>query len=77
MCFPRIGSWGLSNLSQFLDIGGQVHWHKKYSKCAQTPGAYAVGGIVIIARRFHLGQAFPDFGETGLDIVVGPLGMVW
>ena len=75
MCLPRVGAWGLSNLVQLLDIGGQVHCHKKCSKCAQTSGAYAVGGIVTIARRFRLGQALPDFGENGLDIVVGPLGL--
>ena len=38
-------------------------------------GAYAVGGIVTISWRFCLGQALPDFGEIGLDIIVGPLGL--
>ena len=41
MYLPRVGAWGLLNLVRFLDIGGQVHWHKKCSKCAQTFGAYA------------------------------------
>ena len=75
MCLPRVGAWGILNLVRFLDIGGQVHWHKKCSKCAQTSGAYAVGDIVMINQRFCLGQALPDFGETGMDIFVGPLGL--
>ena len=75
MCLSHVVAWGLLNLSQLLDIGGQVHWHNNCYKCAQTSGDYAVGGIVTISRRFCLGQALPDFGETGLDIVVGPLGL--
>ena len=75
MCLPHVVAWGLLNPVQFLGICGQVHWHSKYSKCAQTSGAYAVGGIVTIAHRFRLGQAFPDFGETGLDIAAGLLGL--
>ena len=38
--------------------------------CAQTLGACVVDGIVMIALRFRLGQVLPDFGETGIDIVV-------
>ena len=75
MCIPRVGAWGLFNIVQLLDIGGQVNWHKKCYKYAQTSGAYTVGGIVTISRRFCLGQALPDFGETGLDIFVGLLGL--
>ena len=75
MCLTRVGAWGILNCVRFLDIGGQVHWHKKCSKCAQTLGAYAFGGIVIIDQRFLLGQALLYFGETRLDIVVGPLGL--
>ena len=75
MCLPRVGSWGLLNLVRFLGIGEQIHWHRKCSICAQTSGAYAVDGIVMIFRRFRRGQAFPYFGETGLDIVVGLLGL--
>ena len=75
MCLPRVGAWGLLKLVRFLDIGNQVNWHKKCSKCAQTLGYYTVGGIVMIDRRFRLGQALSDFGETGLYIVVGLLGM--
>ena len=72
MCLPLIGAWGLLNLVQFLDIGGQVNWHKKCSKCAQTSGAYT---ILMIDQRSRLGQAFPDFGETRLNIAIGTLGM--
>ena len=75
MCLTRVGSWGILNLVQFLDIGGQVHCHKKCSKYAQTSGVYAVGGIIMIDWRFFRGQALSDFGEIGLDIVVGPLGL--
>ena len=75
MCLPRVGAWGLLNRVQFLGRCDQVHWHRKCSKCAQASGVYAVGGIVTIAPRFRLGQALPDFGETWLDIVVGPLGL--
>ena len=39
----------------------------------QTLGAYEVDGIVMIVRRFHLGQVRPDFGETWMDIDVGLL----
>ena len=49
MCLPCVGAWGILNLFQFLGRGGQVHWHRKCSKCAQTLGAYAVFGIVTIA----------------------------
>ena len=42
---------------------------------AKEVGAYAVGGIVMIDRRFRLGQAFTDFEETDMGIVVGPLGL--
>ena len=73
MCLPHVGAWGLLNLVQYLGRGVEVHWHRKCSKCAQTSGAYTVGGIVTIAQRFRLGQAFPDFGETWLNIVVGTL----
>ena len=73
MCLPHVFAWGLFNLVGFLEIRGQVHWNKKCSKCAQPSGAYAVCRIVMIDRRFSLGQSLPDFGETGLDIVVGPL----
>ena len=38
--------------------------------CAQTSGACAVDGIVMLALRFCLGQALPEFGETGMGIVV-------
>ena len=75
MCLPRVGSWGFFNLVLFLGIGGQVHWHRKCSICAQTSGAYEVDSIVMIVRRFCRGQVFPDFGETGLDIGVGMLGL--
>ena len=77
MCLPRIGAWGLLNLVQFFGRGGPVHWRRKCSKCVQTSGSYAVGGIVTIAWSFFLGQALPDFGETWLDIVVRPLGLGW
>ena len=75
MCLPRVGAWGLLNLVRFLDIGGQVHRHKKCSKYVQTSGAYSVGGIVTIARKFRRGRALLDFEETWLDIVVGPIGL--
>ena len=75
MCLPRIGSWGLLNLVRFLGIGGQVHWHRKCSICAQTSGAYEIDGIAMIFWRFCRGQALPDFGETGLDIFVGMLDL--
>ena len=75
VCLPRVGVWGLLNLVQCLGRCGQVHWHRKCSKCAQTSGAYAVGGIVTIYWRFCLVQALSDFGESWLDIIVGPLGM--
>ena len=29
----------------------------------------------MIDKRFRLGQTLSDFGETGLDIVVVPLGL--
>ena len=73
MFLPSVGSWGLLNLVRFLGIGGQFHWHRKCSICAQTLGAYAVDDIVMIVRRFSRGQSLPDFGETGMDIVVGLL----
>ena len=75
MCLPRVGAWGLLNLVQCLHRGFQVHWHRKCSKCAQTSGAYAVGGIVTISRKFRLGRALLDFVETWMDIVVGTLGL--
>ena len=43
--------------------------------CAHPPGACVVDGIIIITLRFHLGQAFPDFGETGPVIIVWMPGM--
>ena len=75
MCLPRVGALGLLNLVQSLGRGGQVHSRMRCSKCAQTSGAYAVGGIVTIAQKFRRGQALLDFEETCLDIVVGALGM--
>ena len=42
--------------------------------CAQTLGAGGVGGIVMIVLRFRLGQALPEFGETGMSNVVWPPG---
>ena len=75
MCLPRVGALGLLNLVQSLGRGGQVHWRRRCSKCAQTSGDYAVGGIVTIAQIFCRGQALPDFEETWLDIVIGSLGL--
>ena len=43
--------------------------------CAQTSGLYAVDGIVKIVCRFRRGKVLLDFEETGLDIVVGLLGL--
>ena len=37
-------------------------------------GAGGVGVIAVIVLRFCLGQALPDFGETGMGTVVGPTG---
>ena len=75
MCLPRVGDLGLLNLIQSLGRGGQVHCRRRCSKCAQNLGAYAVGGIVTIAQKFHRGWAFLEFEETWLDIFVGPLGL--
>ena len=69
MYLPHVGALGLLNPVQSLNRGGQVHWRIRCSKYAQTSGDYVVGGVLTIARNFHLGQ------ETWLDIVVGPLGM--
>ena len=74
MCLPCVGVLGLLNLVQSLGRGGQVYWRMRCSKCAQTLGAYAVGGIVTIAGKFHRGRELLDFEETWQDIVVGTLG---
>ena len=75
MCLPSVSSWGLLNLVRLLGIGGQIHWNRKCSRCEKNSGAYAIDGIAMIVRRFRRGQALPDFGETGLDIVIGLLGL--
>ena len=43
--------------------------------CAQNSGACLVDGILMIDLRFCQGQELPDFGETGLGIVMWLLGM--
>ena len=75
MCLPLISSWGPLILCQFFGIVGQVHWHRKCSICAQTPGAYTVDSIAMIVQRFFQGQALPEFFENGLGIVVWLLGL--
>ena len=75
MCLPHVGALGLLKLVQSLGRGGRVYWRRRCSKCAQTSGAYTVGGIVTIAQKFRQGQALIDFEETWLDIVVGTLGL--
>ena len=75
MCLPRVGALGLLNFVKSLGRDGQVHWRMRCSKCAQTLGAYAVGVIVTIARKFHRGRALLDFEETWLDIAVMPYGL--
>ena len=40
----------------------------------QTSGVDVVDGIVMIVLRFFLGQALPDFGETGPGTFVWPPG---
>ena len=76
-CLPLDGSWGLFIFCQFFGIFGRVHWHRMCSICAQTSGAYSVDIIVTIYLRFCRRQAFLDFGETVLGIVVWLVGMEW
>ena len=75
MCLPLVGSGGLLILCRFLGIVGQVHWHRKCSILEKTSGSYVVDGIVIIVLGFHRGQALPDFGETGMFIVIWMIGL--
>ena len=54
---PRVAVLGILNLFQSLVRVGQVHWRMRCSKCVQNWGAYAVGGIAAIDRKFRQGRA--------------------